>query len=150
MEIEITHKRLYRSLLNMVEWTKQCQKNFIDLKYLSMKAWVKEQATVEFTLPRQSGHTTFAIKLLQEYFKNAILIVPNESVKSHTLHNHNISTDFRRRISTFSNLQKFYGLNVEAVIVDCASLMSLNTKENIYEFFIPYVKQEPFLFIFLE
>jgi len=148
MEFEITHKRLYRSLLNMIEWTKQhqkrCEKTGL---YYSSLARCKELATIKFALPRQSGHTTFAFKLLTEYFgvDKAVLITPFYL----TLIDHEMFRDmdftYRRMVASVDNAQRLRGTNPEAVIVDCTALISQANISKIYNNF-PCAKY----YIFLE
>lgn len=144
MQFNISHKRLYRSLLNMIEWTKQQQNRAKDARvYLSPKAWAKEMATVKFCLPRQSGHTTFALKLLTEYFENAIIVVPLYTMIFDKFSDLDFS--YKRRIVSIDRIINVQGLEIDAIIVDCASLISQTKIDKIYEVF-PHVK----CFLFLE
>lgn len=80
----VTRKGLYRALKNMVTWTMQGQiKNsdcFEAMATYSLKEYAKQFCTIKFSLPRQSGHTTLAIKLYKNMFKRPILIVPLQSM----------------------------------------------------------------------
>lgn len=139
--MKISYDKLYESLCYMIEWTLQHQKGYS--KYnLSIKNWAKDFATIKFYLPRRSGHTTFANKLLTKYFTNAVMIIPD--IK-------NISSQLAERIATPLSLERLRGMKIDTVIIDCASSLSNENIEMIYLFFEKFVKNsKSFCFVLLE
>lgn len=149
--LKVSHKQIYKCLINMINWTTQHQKTLLDAGFnIPTKSWAKEMSTIKFCLPRQSGHTTFAIKLFTEYFDNAILILPNDGLKSHRSVKY-LNNKYKSLICTPGSLKKLYGRQISTAIIDCASIISNKDKEKIYSFFEPIVSENRyFLFIFLE
>ena len=146
----VTHKMLFRSLMNMINWTKsfQTKYNFFK-KELSSLAWAKEYCTVKFGVSRQSGHSTFAIKLIEK-FNNPVLFLPNRRMfytiyKDCAIKEKNVGT------VGFNPTQFRCLKGVDAVIVDCHSLFPKNEIDRIYETFIKNnFLDDQFIFIFLE
>lgn len=139
--MKVSYNNLYKSLCYMIEWTLQNQKSYLNFN-LSIKDWAKNFATIKFYLPRRSGHSTFAIKLLTEYFTNAVLIVPNIE---------NTHFKLAERIATPLSLERLRGINIDTVIIDCASLLSNENIKMIYSFFEDFAKiNKSFIFILLE
>lgn len=139
--MKVSYDKLYESLCYMIEWTLQHQKGYLKF-HSSIKDWAKDFATIKFYLPRRSGHTTFAIKLLTEYFTNAVLIVPN--IK-------NIPYQLAERIVTPLSLERLRGMKIDTVIVDRTSSLSNENIELIYSFFENFVKNSrSFCFVLLE
>lgn len=146
-KVEGSHEHLFNYLLGMIKWTHSFQDKLKDSKMCrSPKEYAKEFATIKFALPRQSGHTTFAKRLFYGFFKNPIYLAPNPEMV-------NIVFPRLPNVGSVSNIgnNKFRGLYPDAVIVDCATLISKNEIETIYEYFkdIAY-NQENFVFLFLE
>jgi adenosyl cobinamide kinase/adenosyl cobinamide phosphate guanylyltransferase len=121
-------------------------------RYRSSKlSHAKEISTIRFGLPRQSGHSTFAQKLINEEFKNAIYI----AMSMHQLYDSFIyrdaSVEQRARMGTLVHIDKLEDIKFDAVIVDCASLYSKKRIDEIYNFFKHAVYQKPYpIFLFLE
>lgn len=146
-KVKSSHEHLFNCLLGMIKWTHSFQDELKDFKAgRSPKQYAKEFATIKFALPRQSGHTTFAKRLFYGFFKNPIYLAPNlEMVNFVFPELPNVGS-----VSSIIN-NKFRGLCPDAIIVDCATLISKNDIETIYEYFkdIAY-NQENFIFLFLE
>ena len=144
---KVTQEKLFQALMCMINWTKQ-QQSKVDL-FNPYSSWSKEYATVRFSVSRQSGHTTFAIKLLTKVLKNSVLLYPNEHLYRHILND--LAPYFKARVATVNTLERFLGIEVEAVIIDCASFISEKKEKEIYKFFQKYYVSSPnFIFIFLE
>jgi len=145
----ISHKGLYKSLKCMIEWTKQCQDRLREEGFeahLSPKQWAKEFCSVKFCISRQSGHTTFAEKLIEEVGLEALYITSNDSIAKYTK-----VPSFNRATPASIERGKFKGRRINTLIIDCASLMSQKDIEKVYDAFAPSSIVEPyFLFLFLE
>jgi hypothetical protein len=101
---------------------------------------------VKFGLPRQSGHTTFARKLIEEIGSQALYIVPNPDMLRHA----DILPMNRMTIGGIRN-KMHLGKQIQTVIVDCASLMSQHDLEILYDAFAPVAHREPhFVMLLLE
>jgi len=146
----VSQKGLYKSLKCMIEWTKQQQDRMdeeMPKGHFSQKQWLKEFCVVKFGLPRQSGHTTFAKQLLEEIGLGALYIAPNPDMLRHA----DILPQHRMTIEGIRN-GRHCGRRIQAVIVDCVSLMSQHTLECLYEAFAPIAQHaEPhFIMLLLE
>jgi hypothetical protein len=129
MDLDLSHPPLV-ALDMMIEWTlKSQQKNVHLSKTLSKVAWLKEFCTIKFCLPRQSGHTTAIKYLATKYFKNPVIIVPNNHMLS--LWDHNF------KVCTFNNFEtQIIGRSsIDCIIIDVASFMSKSAQEEIYNLF---------------
>ena len=154
----VSQEDLYNSLKNMIEWTKDIQYNYpiTARKHNSLISWAKELCTIKFYLPRQSGHTTFAKKLFEEFFQKAIYLTSNYSI----LENTRKYTDWKDingtsmcRLGTTYDVErgKFKGITPDAIIIDCASELSSEKIDIIYNAFSPIAINQPtFIFLFLE
>ena len=144
----LTQAHLYRSFLTMIKWTRQCQEKYSKKSFPS-KSWAKEVSTVKFCVPRQSGHTTFIKRIIGNkwfgefngLFKKPALIFPFEGMI--------LSTGLagQKWVGSVQNLNKFYGEDWDAVIVDCTSLLSSKQIDSIYDTF---TRCPDIIFIFVE
>lgn len=99
-----------------------------DINYF---AYCKEHQTIKLSLPRQSGHTTAALELLQKWGQS-ILIVPHQEFKNRI----NVNIDMKKRIfikTQFNDKYSVTGLCFNMIIVDMAFAFSSNDIERIYE-----------------
>ena len=146
----ITQKKLYKSLKRMIKWSQQIQERYRATTCLSAMAWSKEFCSVKFCLSRSAGHTTFAKKLLTKFFKNAVYLTVNNMVLS------NVKRDFNGidlcKFGTYDDAirGKFIGISADAVIIDCASFLSQQEIQAIYECFCSITMRRNFIFLFLE
>ena len=145
----ISQKGLYKSLKCMIEWTRQ-QQDRIDEALpkgrFSQKRWLKEFCVIKFGLPRQSGHTTFARKLLEEIGLQALYIAPDEILRYADIPPVN-----RMTIGGITLNKRHLGRRFQIVIVDCVSLISQHDLEALYEAFAPIAYREPhFVMLLLE
>lgn len=144
----ITQKGLYKSLKNMIEWTRQQQDRQEERTprgYFSPRSWLNEFCTVRFCLPRQSGHTTFAKRLLEEN-GSTIYVAPNDSVWRIP----DIPRERKVRVADVlrGNLK---GRRFSLVIVDCASLLSQQEEDKMCKELERMAHNEPhFVLLFLE
>lgn len=148
----VSQRGLYRSLKCMIDWTKQWQDKLQDADglcpkaQLSPKQWAKEFCTIKFCLPRQSGHTTFAKKLIEEIGRGALYVAPNPYI----LRFANVPPQHRATPDSIAR-GNHKGMRIHTVIVDCASLMSQKDIDGIYDAFSHQaVAEHHFLFVFLQ
>ena len=144
----VSQRGLYKSLKCMIDWTKQRQDKFGDLPkgHISPKSWLKEFCTIKFCLPRRSGHTTFAKKLIEEIGTTALYVAPNQEILKHA----NLPPENRMTVEGVTN-KRHLGKRVQTVIVDCTSLLSQHNLETLYDAFAPIAYAEPyFVMLFLE
>lgn len=140
---------LYECLLKMIEWTKQSQDLFIDKSFISEKIWAKEHCTIKFYLPRGSGHSTFAKKLMESnIFKSPIFLAPNVELCK----NAGMPSKDPNSGSVYSVKNgKFKGKDVDAIIIDCVSLIPNEDLEMIFkEFERSAHNKNGFVFVLLE
>ena len=157
------------ALNEMILWTLERQKSesVKNLKKsFSPLAFAKEFCTIKFCLPRQSGHTTCALCLAKQHFFNTLFVVyhhkskdfPNQLIKEidETKLSHSpIQDGIDRKIIVKDKNSildgRCRGLDMDAIILDCASLYSSTLIESIYEEFTPYAEiKSSFIFLFLE
>lgn len=145
---EVGYEDLFKYLVGMIKWTYQRQRDYKDRSFLSAKAYAKEACSIKFALSRQSGHTTFALKLFHKFFKNPVFLTSNIEM----LHNLGFSPD-EPNVGSMLHIQnrKFAGKTYDAVIVDCSSFLSQKEVEAIYDTFSNNAySQKNFIFLFLE
>lgn len=158
-DVEAWQRHLYNHLTNMINWTYYCQglcKEGFKM-VTNPKAYAKEVATIKLCLPRRSGHTTFAKNLFKDFFKKAIYLTTDFEILrgAKELFDPNKTMDpvDLNRMGSIYNVRtgKYKGITPDAVIVDCASFLSKQDIELIYDEFskVAYV-QEHFIFLFLE
>jgi hypothetical protein len=131
----------------MIDWTFQHQKE-VSVKsrsYISPLALAKEFCTVKFCLPRQSGHTTFAKKLMKS---RSCVYVTQEQYGRRILNE--LEPKYKRRVSWLDNLNKLRGLTFDIFIVDVSSMLSNKQIEKIYDFCKGYAKSQDLCILFLE
>ena len=145
----VSQRGLYKSLKCMIDWTEQQQDRsdyMLPKGYFSPKSWIKEFCTIKFGLPRQSGHTTFAKKLIGEIGTRVLYIAPNQQILKHA----NLPPINRMTVEGVANKQHL-GRRFQMVIVDCASLLSQRDLETLYDAFAPMAHAEPcFVMLLLE
>lgn len=145
----VSQKGLYKSLKCMIEWTKQQQDRMdeeMPKGYCSPKQWLKEFCTIKFGLPRQSGHTTFARKLVEEIGLGVLYIAPSRDI----LKSAEVPPENRMLVQDIIN-GKHRGRRFQTVIVDCVSLMSQYSLDVLYDAFAPIAHAEPhFTMLLLE
>jgi len=115
--------------------------------------WAKEFCTIHVRTARQSGHTYSVIQTASNRFSMSVIL------SSKLMMSNYIKREIRKQklkeenmiLSSIHNLYRLKGLSpIDAVIVDCAFLLSKNKKEEIYNHFLPMIRNEPFFFIFVE
>lgn len=158
-EAEAWQRYLYNHLTNMINWTYYCQESCGEKfkSVVSPKAYAKEMATIKLCLPRQSGHTTFAKNLFKNFFKRAIYLTTDLEILRHAKNlfdpNQTMDPTDLNRMGSIYNVKtgKYKGITPDAIIVDCASFLSKQDVELIYDEFsnVSY-KQKHFIFLFLE
>ena len=142
---------LYDCLKKMVHYTEQRQSSAEKISFSSPKSWLNEMCTIQFGLPRQSGHSTFGMRLFREHFKSAIYLFPYESIAKYHREKFRASTDERLRIKSVSELRHFYGIKIDAIIVDCSSFLSGKDKERIEDLAARnVVNDNSFILLYLE
>ena len=121
--------------------------------------YAKEFCTVRFASSRRSGHSTAIAKIALEYFNKALILSPTLDMSRHLyqyfmseLERQNITaqkitqskiiiTEDHENMYHFGSLEQninaFRGISLEAIIVDCAFMMSNAKEEKLYKDFIP-------------
>jgi len=133
---------LYQALVSMIQWSHYIQKRIksygLDLSPLSL---LKEYHTTHFRTARQSGHTTMINRLCNELYKgDAFVIVPRRSQKDILKEMRSPHKFVGHTIVTVSQLDSLRGMNRPSVIiVDCASYLSKEDMDKIYEFASAYI-----------
>ena len=145
----------------------------------TQSAW-REYCTVKLCTSRQSGHTNAMCKVAYEYFDRAILISDNKSmserirsiftnvistgcksnveigVKCHEFEKHSLNVikvnEYKEYFfDTTHNIDKLIGCDVEAIFIDCASFVSKNKIDSIYDYLGPCMSKYPQnFFVFVE
>lgn len=120
--------------------------------YIDPKAYAKEYCTIKFCLPRASGHTTLARDLHSNYFKNSIYLTKNHSTLD-IFYKIRPGMICRGRTGLVCDITrgKYLGINPDAIIVDCTSLLSMTDIDSIYSNFCNMAHyKDNFIFLFLE
>lgn len=127
----MNHKKLYKSLCNMIDWTFEHQAKIPEKfkSYLNPLAWLKESCTIKFCLPRQSGHTTFAEKLMKT--RKCCYLAPEMCARRFM---EKLEPKLKGGVSWPSNLNRIKGKSFDILIVDVSSMMSNKQIDNIYDF----------------
>lgn len=137
----------------------------------------KEFCTVRMTSSRRSGHTTAIAKVAPEYFSKALMLAynqaqaenlaktflgyykPEEGKYEITIHGENLikttntKIETERSLYTFGSincLEKFRGHEFEAIIIDCAFMLSQKGIGDIYSLGPCMIKYPQKFFIFLQ
>lgn len=116
-------------LKSMIEWSLYTQRKDSrkELKKMyNAKSWLKEFCTIKFCLPRQSGHSTSALKLANHFSNDPWFIVYK---------NYNGSLfQKERNVFEHSNFEReiISRPNTNFLVVDNASLLSKTKIEEIY------------------
>lgn len=158
-DVDAWQRHLYNHLTNMINWTyynqELCGERFKTAT--SPKAYAKEMATIKWSGPRQTGHTTFAKNLFKSFFKKAIYLTTDQEILrgAKMLFDPNKTMDPAdlNRMGSIYNVKsgKYNGTTPDAIIVDCASFLSKQDVELIYnEFSNVAYNQKHFIFLFLE
>jgi len=160
-------KNTYDALKLLVDNSYYAQISFIPQWGCEEKSYWKEFCTVRLTTSRRSGHTTSVCKLAHEYFDKAIFLSPSlEISKNLNLMFRNLQrdnsdykkiTDFEILTSnggyffgTHNSIDKFRGIDCEAVIIDGTFSLSHQKEEDVYEILGPCMCKHPqkfFIFV---
>ena len=139
--VPMKHKKIYKSLVNMVRWTNQLQlsdeaRNIRDR--MSYMSWANEYCTLKFCLPRGSGHSHFAVKLCNE-FVSPIIIAKDSRLENLLIDIYHSETKYIKRVAPIITLDYLVGYSQyhDGIIVDNTSLLSNKEIDNIYNTFSP-------------
>lgn len=136
--------KLYFSILNLIEIAQDSMKNIDRLSKSSIDV-AKQFGTVKIGTSRGSGHTSCMIRLINEYFHNAMVMFPNLAISRNTNLPYRIGNNIN--ICTPQSMDRIYGCNFDIVIVDCVSLISQSKLDQLYTITCPVMKNPLYLLL---
>jgi len=74
------YKNTYEALKLLVNNSYYAQNKWYEKPYYDSKAFLKEFCTVKLSTARQSGHTTSALQLCNEYFEKSLYLCINQNI----------------------------------------------------------------------
>ena len=153
--------KLYLALEALVDISEEFQKTITS--YSHNLQWAKEICTVKICTARHAGHSSAAFKIASR-FDSTIIITKSPYEYRHNKYICQLATDLINEKNLFiesietvlawiktQHKNRIQGIKFQAVIVDCASLLSCENFDDIYAFWLPFMEVEnDFYFIFLE
>lgn len=123
---ENTYEAL-KLLINNSIYSQENKKYYIENK----KSYLKEFCTIKLCTSRQTGHTTAAIKLCNEYFEKSLFLCNTMDMAKRikkSQYNKNIT------FGTITNFHDIYrGMWFDAIIIDCACFVGNSKIDAIYD-----------------
>lgn len=111
-EFELSFRLLVESSLRNRERNRNMMKQY------SYDKWLLEWATIQFMGSRQSGHTTLIKRVLPDYFKSILMVVPSSWMVSHLSCDPEYSL-FNIDIRQINNISKYlYGKRYDCIVLD--------------------------------
>jgi len=162
-----------KCLSMLIENSIYAQREMRDLG-MSEKGFLKEACTIKLTSSRRCGHTTAIAKVIPEYFNKAILLThrmemamrlnncvveelkrEKETLLDRVTMNYVGTKDGREyHFAGYSHngfLSALRGHSCEAVVVDCASMLSQKKSEELFDVMVPSMAHNKYkFFIFIE
>lgn len=140
----IEQKDTYKLFEHFVHCVKNREIQKSQFENLSAKAYLKEFCTFKFGMYRQSGHTINSLHILPRYFQNVFFLYPKDDMarraqEIYKMHGIQRKND-RCYFSSVRNARdKFRGMQIDAICVDCASFLSNKELEDIYYCIVPFL-----------
>ena len=168
VEEKICHNT-YQSLKSLVENCYYAQATIPSSDGENLiKSYCREFCTVRLQTARRSGHTIALCKIAHEYFHKALILAPNNNMSQRIRRSfpnvcgvvgsvrnldHVIRVDNAEEyyFGTTNSMDHLRGFEFEAVLVDCAFMLSKKKEDSIYDNFAPSMARYPErFFIFVE
>jgi len=168
LALEKIHKNTYDALDSLVIGSYLAQQTF-PISSDELYYW-KEFCTVKMCVARRSGHTTAMCKIAQKYFNSAIFLSPTMEISNNLykgfaalyevydddfvyLKKRNgtmLTRDGEYFFGSYKSLNKFRGIDCEAVFIDPSCFLRPKETDEIYEILGPCMQNYPqkfFIFI---
>lgn len=149
------HKKLYSILNGLIDISEDQQKKYRENMHINSLSWAKEFCTIQLRTARQAGHTCALVETAITRFEKPVIITAafmmSRRIEKSIKEQRNQHQTGMPILTTVNTLERVIGIgDVDAVFVDCAFMLSDNKKQEIYDHFLPMVKDKPFFFIFVE
>jgi len=158
------YNRTYQSLTNLFINCKKSQDDDFVKKFRIQDqiAHAKEFGTVSMCGPRRSGHTTSIARLLNNFNGSWMVINPNQSLSERSckiftsyLISHKITKytssyitakDIDIKFISIGQINQLRGVELDGIIVDCASFIKRKQKEELYLNGLPCMHFKDYVF----